>query len=85
MTHWRYTVDLTHVFHNLEMTFEQRRDRIVGILRGSRWLKDQDQYEDIHGILDELSDAADVSEFDMAWNELYQVADADKAWLRTRG
>jgi hypothetical protein len=81
---WKYTVQLAPVFHDETLTFEERRDQIVGILRRSQWFKSREDGGAVHEYVDALADADDVDEFDAYWDELYDEADYDRAWLVTR-
>ena len=77
---WKHTVNLADVFHNDELTFERSRDRIVGILRGHRWAKDNHLLVDL---LEELADTTTVDEFNEVWDVIYDEADYDRVWIRT--
>lgn len=84
---WSNEIDLSGVFHNAEVTFEQRRDAIVARLKASRWYRESDP--EIGGsvaeiIRDHLAYAEDTDEFDAWWDELYDHADYDRVWLKTR-
>lgn len=83
MPSWTYTVDLSAVFHNDEMTFEQRRDAVVRTIRASRWYKTR-EVNDLFHFVDELADTTDVNEFDSVWAAIYDEANADRAWIKTR-
>jgi hypothetical protein len=80
---WERTVNLREVFHNEEMTFEQRRDAIVRILRASPWLAGRGEFDALVEIVDLLADACDAEEFDGWWSELYDHADYDRVWIAT--
>jgi hypothetical protein len=80
---WYETVRLSDVFHNEEMTFEQRRDEIVRRLRASSWVKCADDNDVLPNLIDELKNAADVDEFDTVWDVIYDYADADRVWIDT--
>lgn len=81
---WEHTIDLSDVFHNDQLTFEQRRDEIVRRLRAHRWVADRDEFDDLVEIVDNLADAADTEEFDGWWSDLYDHADYDRVWIETR-
>jgi hypothetical protein len=66
------------------MTFEERRDAIVAVLRGSAWLKGYDEFDWVPEIVDNLADASDADEFDGWWDELYDMADTDRVWIAIR-
>lgn len=82
---WRYTVDLSEVFHDERLTFEQRRDEIVRIIRESEWFAEKvhDQHETLPLLVADLADASDIGLFDEVWNDVYDWADIDRAWIKT--
>lgn len=80
---WDYTIDLSSVFHSDDMSFEQKRDAIVRILRASRWIKDLDEFDNAVQAVNELANAEDTEEFDSWFDELYDCADVDRAWIKT--
>jgi hypothetical protein len=85
---WTFTVRFAPIFHDeSSLTFEERRDQLVGILRRSAWFKSRDDgvFDRLHEIADGLADADDVEEFDGWWDDLYDEADYDRAWIVTRG
>lgn len=81
---WDRKIRLADVFHNEDMTFEQRRDAIVARLRGSNWLKGRDEGDTLVMLVEELADARDADEFDGPWDAIYDEADYDRVWIETR-
>lgn len=83
MPAWRYTVDVSHVFHDDDKSFEEKRDEIVATLRRSTWVK-------AHGngtlgpLIDVLAETQDTEEFDEHWDQVYDMADIQRAWIQTR-
>jgi hypothetical protein len=77
---WTYKVILKDIFHNDDLTFEQRRDAIVRRLRKSPWAKDNYTLSEY---LDELADAEDADDFDYVWDAIYDEADRDRVWIAT--
>lgn len=80
---WEYTVDISRPWNDDSLSYEEKRDQIVGILKRSRWYRDTDEYSDLHEVVDNLADAPDVDEFDGWWDQLYDLADYDRAWIET--
>lgn len=78
---WRMTVHLIDVFHNQDMTYEERRDAIIGRLR-TKWVEADGGPLD--RTIEDLADAIDVEEFDDVWAEILERADVDRVWLATR-
>lgn len=77
---WAHHLDVSDVFHNDTLTFEQRRDRIVARLRASVWHRDS---ETVQELTDELADSENGDEFDGPWDGLYDEADYNRVWIRT--
>jgi len=75
---WDLTVNLADVFHNDELSFEQRRDAIVQRLYGSGWNSDV-----VYTLVADLGAAEDAGEFDEIWDEIYDHADFDRVWITT--
>jgi hypothetical protein len=75
---WDRVIRLPH-FHDETMTFEQRRDATVEIIRQSGWRSDGRLEE----LLEELAGAIDAEDFDSAWDEIYDLADEDRVWIDT--
>ena len=83
---WAFTVRFAPIFHDESLTFEERRDQLVGILRRSKWFKSHEIQCGTHlgEIAEGLADAEDVEEFDGWWDEMYDEADYDRVWIVTR-
>lgn len=77
---WAMTIKLGDVFHNPQITYEQRRDAIVARIRESGWADD----ELVDRELWDLEQAIDPDEFNDAWNTLYDRAGVDRVWIDTR-
>jgi hypothetical protein len=81
---WDHELRLGDVFHNEEMTFEDRRDAIVARIRKARWYDEDDiaLWEAVDG----LANAEDTDEFDAWWDAFYDWCDAGKrVWVETFG
>ena len=83
MPHWEYTVDVSDVFHNDELDLTSKRDQIVATIRRNRWLKRSEYADELTGILDELATVETVADFDELWSQVYDIADVDRAWIKT--
>jgi hypothetical protein len=77
---WDRTINFAEVFHNEEMSFEERRDVIVRILNASKWSAIN---EEIDNLIYEIANSQDVDEFDQYWDWLYDEADTDRVWIKT--
>jgi hypothetical protein len=80
---WNRKVSLVGVFHDSDLTFEQRRDAIAGIFQGSAWLKEYGEGDDLPQFVEELAGTEDADEFDAVFDAIYDVADADRVWIAT--
>lgn len=82
---WAYTVDISRPWNDDSLSFKEKRDDIVGILKRSRWYKqaDPDAWGGVREVVDDhLAYAEDVDEFDEWWDQLYDLADYDRAWIK---
>lgn len=86
MPEWKYTIDVASVFHSETLSFEERRDAVASTLRGSSWVRSKTGPYDnlLPALVDELADTEDVDEFDSVWGAVYDEADTDRAWIKTR-
>lgn len=80
---WEYRINLGHVFRDEALTFEERRDAIVGVLTRSRWMREAGEDDILTALVEELGDAPDAEEFDEVWDAIYDRANADRAWIDT--
>lgn len=80
---WDRRINVSDVWRDENLTFEQRRDAIVARLNASPWIKNRDQsgFDQLGDIVYNLSTADDVEEFDGWWDELYDHADYDRVWI----
>lgn len=84
---WARTIDLSRVFHDETLSFEERRDALVRRLKASRWFREADQaeFDGVYDIVtDHLAYAEDSEEWDDWWDELYDLADFDRVWIKTQ-
>ena len=81
---WESKLRLADVFHNDDMTFEQRRDAIAARIRATRWFKSYDEYDDLPMFVEELAGTEDNASFNAVWDEIYDIADTDRVWIATR-
>jgi hypothetical protein len=81
---WNRKINLADVFHNEDMTFEQRRDAIAARLRGSKWYSGSDEDAEIRILVDDLGDAVDTDQFDAVWDAIYDETDYDRVWIGAR-
>lgn len=78
MPAWKYTIRLADVWKNEDLTFEQRRDEIALRLKNSTWASGNPLVAELAF---DLSQAKDAADFDDIWNDVYDEADRDRAWI----
>src|SRR5271166_3314801 len=77
---WAHHLKLADVFHNDDLTFEEKRDAIVRRIRASAWFKKYDEFDDLPMFVEELAEAEGNGSFNSVWSEIYDIADADRVW-----
>lgn len=85
MTAWKHTLRLTDVFHNEELSLRQKTKSIVARIKMAAWFEEANYNGDLASVLEELTDAAeedDASWWDSAWAAFYDIADAERVWVK---
>lgn len=82
MNRWSYKVKVGDLFHNDDLTIEQKAQAIAERLRKGRWM-DADCFGELDGLLDELSDVTGAATFDAVWDAIYDWADIHRLWIDT--
>lgn len=81
MTHWAMTLDVSDVFHSTDLSTADKAQRIAARILTHRWAH-------INGVVadlaDELAEQTDPENFDVIWNAIYDEADYDRVWVKTR-
>lgn len=87
MARWDYTLHLKDIFHNEDMTFEQRRDAIVRRIRLGKFFPDPIQspyeYDDFDEIVCLLQEASTEHIFNYEWDSFYDWCDDNRVWVET--
>ena len=79
---WDYKLDVSDVFHDDDLTLEQKRDKIVARIKAAPFF-DPDDLE-LDELVDELSQVDDEPYFDLVWNAFYDWCDIGKrVWIET--
>jgi hypothetical protein len=81
---WDREIDLRGVFHNDSITSEARYNTIAGRLEASTWLRRKPAEDDLHGLVRDLRTAPDAAGFNEVWDAIYDEADYDRVFIRTR-
>lgn len=86
MPTWKHTLHLADVFHNGELTLEQKTERIVARIEKAAWYEKANHNGDLTNILDELANAGEMDDrqwWDSVWAAFYDIADAESVWVKT--
>lgn len=81
---WKWRIDVSDVFGNDTLDFEQRRDVIAARLAAHPWVKQAGPESDLAAFVEELADRENADEFDFVWDAIYDIADLDGVWIITR-
>lgn len=84
MANWTLTIDLSEVFHAEDLEFDDKKAKIVHILRTSGWMDRSAVPNMLRTAIDNLEHILDVVDFDHAWERIYDIADAERVWIETR-
>jgi hypothetical protein len=81
---WTYEVDVSGPWRDEMLTFEERRNAIIAILRKHPWIN-QDNWHgwDLQDLVEELTTADTEDDFNEIWDALYDEADYDRVWINT--
>lgn len=80
MARWFDEVDLRGTWKRGGVEWKETRDEVVKIMRGSNWMGWTTS--DLADELDAMLCAQTVDEFNMAWDAMYNIADAERVWIR---
>ena len=78
---WAHTIRLGHLFHDDELTFEQKRDGLIRLVKASSWFKSQGAASELHEAIEELADTENGDDFDVVMSAVYDMADYDRVWI----
>ena len=83
---WDRTLDVSDLFHNNALTFTESRDAVVQRIKASPWYQNRDSagFDEFGEVVEFLSSAEDTAEFDEYWDQIYDQADSDRVWIKTR-
>lgn len=89
MARWKYTLDISDVFHDDGMPLPEKGAVIVARIRELPVYKAQAaEGEEIVNTVEELEDAVKADDedwFNGAWSYFYDWADAERVWVDTFG
>jgi hypothetical protein len=88
---WRHKINVGKAFEpgdfpeHAGQAFLVHRDRVVGILRRSAWLRNSQYSMDLGDLVEQLADTETILMFDEVFAEIYDLADADLCWIKAEG
>jgi hypothetical protein len=71
---WAHTINLRGLMVDETKTFDERRDALVDILNASTWVKNQDEFSELAGLIEKMGDAETAEQFDHIWDLIYDEA-----------
>lgn len=78
---WYYHVDVSDIFYNNDFTIVSKAHAIAGRIRLSDWYKTEAGTNHLEYLCEDLEDITSIEEFDEVWEEIYDLADLDRAWI----
>lgn len=82
MANWDFKLELKDVFHNEDLSFEEKRDEIVDRINSAPFMDEDDG--ELVDIVEELAGTETIPEFDRAWSWFYDWADFARVWVETQ-
>lgn len=61
--------------------FTAARDAVVAAIQTNVWFTSQDEWSDLHMVVDGLAAAQNAHDFDGGLGDLYDLADYDRIWI----
>ncbi|MEU4558443.1 hypothetical protein AB0F72_08635 [Actinoplanes sp. NPDC023936] len=83
---WDRTLDVRDLFHNTDLSDADRYRRISERIQRSPWYqnRDADGFDEFGEAVRYLAQAEDAEEFNEYWDQIYDQADRDRVWVKTR-
>lgn len=81
---WAGKVNLSGFFHDSSLSIEEKAQKTAAAFRASAWVRNADEYEQIHDLLDYLDGVDTVAEFNGVLDDIYDEADHARVWVITR-
>jgi hypothetical protein len=83
MAAWRHTLELADIFHDDDLSFEQRRDEIVRRIKAAPFYDSGRCDFDLVDLVDQLEHAEEIEHFDDYWSDFYDYCDVNRIWVAT--
>lgn len=81
MSEWNYKIDLGRPFNPDQDDFSEHRDRVVAVIRNSRWARWSQYSLELRELLGDLAVFQEIEAFDEAMTAIYDLADEDLCWI----
>jgi hypothetical protein len=86
MAVWLHEINVSAFFEahleDEDFDFVASRDGIVATFRAA--MKTNAALDEMFAeLIDELADSSDTDDFDVVWQEVYNVADFERVWIKT--
>ena len=86
MPQWNRTIFLTGAVQRWKegaLTIPELAEEVVGRIERSGWLADTPYPDTLRDHLNQLKQATDRAEYEIAFDYVYDVADEDRVWIET--
>jgi hypothetical protein len=88
MASWNHKLNISHIFHNDNLSLEEKTKDIILTIKSRPWYNEDLYYfQELEDTLEEMSDAGeanDVEWFDQCWATAYDIFDAERVWVVTQ-
>ena len=81
---WNHKLDVSSFFHDDDLTITEKGEKISELVKSSTWFEGLYYKDDLEGLLEELSEVEDADDFDVLWDQMYDIFDAERVWVQTR-
>lgn len=78
---WGEHIRTSAIWKQDDVPYAARRDQFVAAVQRSKWFTGQDEYSELHDLIDELKDLDDENDMKSVLEEVYNLADVDRIQL----
>ena len=79
---WTFKVmGIRDILHDDSLDTEAKGKKIANTIRASRWGRSLEEGDSLFSTLEDLEDTLGDEDFNYWLNEIYDMADADRAWI----
>lgn len=80
---WAHRLDIGDIWNDEAIPADERRRLIVARIKNASWYKAEDEFSELHYIVDNLADDLDQDEWNGWWDEFYDWCDVNRVWVAT--